>query len=73
VSFNAGGIPSISYDRKKVVTSNNDNSLSLWDVESGTEIRTFWGHEKGISGAFFTKDGSKIVSYTQNEVRVWGM
>jgi len=72
-SFNASGNPSISYDRKKIVTSNRDNSLSLWDVESGTTIKTFWGHEKAINGAFFTREGDKIISYTNNEIRVWNL
>ncbi|HLP59145.1 MAG TPA: hypothetical protein VK186_09955, partial [Candidatus Deferrimicrobium sp.] len=37
-------------DGKRVVSASDDNTLKLWDVETGKEIRTFTGHTDTVRG-----------------------
>jgi len=51
-----------SPDGSRVVSASWDNTLKLWDVDTGAELRTFTGHSKSVSGCTFSPDGKKVVS-----------
>jgi len=51
-----------SPDGKYIVTGGYDNSIILWNIENGREIRTFNGHTAKIRSVFFSSDGTKILS-----------
>ncbi|KAI3320928.1 WD40 repeat-like protein [Xylariaceae sp. AK1471] len=55
---------------KFLVTGSYDASIKLWNLGSGSLIRTFLGHTAGIRALQF--DGSKIVSGSLDEtIKIW--
>jgi WD40 repeat protein len=58
--------------------SDSDNTIRLWDVATGTEIRRFEGHQASVWSVAFSPDGRRIVSCSgnllgdeDNSIRVW--
>ena len=39
-----------------------DNTLKVWDLESGRELRTLEGHSDCVNGVAVTPDGRRAVS-----------
>lgn len=63
------GVDFIDNDRF-LVTVSLDKTLRLWDVESGSVIRVFQGHEAGIFGV--ASDGKRIFTASgDGTVRSW--
>ncbi|KAI0965864.1 quinon protein alcohol dehydrogenase-like superfamily [Xylaria arbuscula] len=55
---------------KFLVTGSYDASIKLWNLDSGSLVRTFLGHAAGIRAIQF--DGSKIVSGSLDEtIKIW--
>ena len=50
-----------------------DTTIRLWDVDKGTNIRTFKGHTKGIMNIVFSGDGKTIASTSVDDgiVYLW--
>lgn len=71
------GVYAVAYspDGKFLVTASFDNTLKLWDVASGKEVRTYGGaagHTKQVICVGFSSDGSMIASgSTDNTLKVW--
>ena len=64
----------ISPDGKKILSISSDNSIKLWDTESGREIRTFSGYEYIIRSALFNLDGKCIVLGTADKtIKLWDL
>lgn len=55
-----------SPDSKFVVTGSNDNSLILWDLESGRQIRVFNQHSELIYSVVFSPDGKQILTASKD-------
>jgi len=51
-----------SPDGKFLVSGSNDNTVKIWDTESGRELRTFIGHDKEVLSVAFSPDGKIIAS-----------
>jgi WD40 repeat protein/serine/threonine protein kinase len=76
-----------SPDGKQLATSSGevrqaqpgeDNTVRLWDVASGAEIRRFEGHQSAVWSVAFSPDGKKLVSSSgpllvagDTSIRVW--
>jgi WD40 repeat protein len=63
-----------SPDGKILATCSDHRSdtIRFWDVEKGTEIRPFGGHNAGISALAFAPDGKKLISGSTDQTsRVW--
>ncbi|MBN2535889.1 MAG: WD40 repeat domain-containing protein [Spirochaetales bacterium] len=52
----------VSPDGRLLVTASKDETLKLWDVASGKEMRTFTGHKRMVNDAVFSPDGNYIAS-----------
>jgi len=53
---------SFSSDGRHAVSGGDDQTLKLWDVTTGAEMRTFTGHANLVSSAVFSPDGRSILS-----------
>lgn len=57
--------------RTALVAASFDKSAYLWEVEGGTLLRTFPGHESLITDADFGPDGRTITTVCNAVVREW--
>jgi WD40 repeat protein len=72
----------LSPDEKRLVSSSTDNTIRLWDLETGEEERKLIGHEKAVgygglekrkaACVAFSPDGKRIISGgIDSTLRVW--
>jgi WD40 repeat protein len=62
----------VSTDGKRVLTSSADETLRLWDTNTGHELRVFTGHTDHVDGAALSPDGKRVLSASHDKtVRLW--
>lgn len=63
---------SISDDGVYLLSGSKDNSVRLWDIESGTQINVFQGHTDIVTSVIFSIDQSSIMSASlDGTVKLW--
>jgi WD40 repeat protein len=68
------GVYSVAFspDGKRVVIGNQDNTVRIWDAESGKELKKLEGHTGAVQSAAFSSDGKKVVTVGfDSTARVW--
>ena len=59
-------------DGTKIVSGSDDNSVQLWDVSTGMELKELKGHNGKILSVAFSSSGTRIVSGSGDKsVQVW--
>jgi RNA polymerase sigma factor (sigma-70 family) len=59
-------------DGRVLAAAGRAGSITLWDVDTGAEIRTWAGHEGGVACLAFAPDGQSLVSGGQDQsLRLW--
>jgi WD40 repeat protein len=62
----------ISPDGKKLASGSEDNTVQLWDVETGKQLTTLTGHSDYVLSVAFSPDGGKLASGSKDKtVRLW--
>ncbi|MBL7960637.1 WD40 repeat domain-containing protein, partial [bacterium] len=65
---------SFSPDGKKIASCGEDRTVKLWDVEKGTLIRTFDGHQLNVWSLKFTPNGDRLVSGSYDKtLKIWSL
>ncbi|MFT3695978.1 MAG: protein kinase [Kofleriaceae bacterium] len=59
----------VTPDRQKLVTTSNDRTAKIWDIESGRLLSTLQ-HEAFVGGAALSSDGRTLVT-SDGRVNVW--
>jgi WD40 repeat protein len=61
-------------DGRRAVSASRDNTLKLWDLESGRELRTLTGHFASVIGVAVSADGRLAVSASADKtLKVWDL
>ena len=57
---------------KRVVSASWDESIRIWDAETGKELNVLEGHTDGVNSASFSPDGKHIISVSADgTARIW--
>jgi WD40 repeat protein/uncharacterized caspase-like protein len=68
------GVRSVAFspDGLTLASAGFDNTIKLWDLTRGTELRTLRGHESGVMAAAFSPDGKVLASASLDQtVKLW--
>ncbi|MEP4195694.1 MAG: TIR domain-containing protein [Aliishimia sp.] len=61
-----------SPDGRRIVSSSDDNTLRIWDAQSGATLRVLQGHDGDVTSAAFSRDGRYVLSGSDdNTLRIW--
>jgi WD40 repeat protein/serine/threonine protein kinase len=64
----------LTHDAQQVLTSSEDQTLRLWDVETGGLVRTFNGHTKGVFAVCLVGSRQAVLSGSEDQsVRLWDL
>jgi WD40 repeat protein len=62
----------VSPNGKLLVTGSYDQTIKLWDLESGSELKTLTGHNGAIFGLAFHKNGKLLASASGDRtIKLW--
>jgi len=63
---------SFSPDGQRIASGSYDDTIKLWDAETGEELGTLKGHTNWVNSISFSHDGRRIVSGSEdNNVKLW--
>ncbi|WP_160111608.1 hypothetical protein [Tolypothrix sp. NIES-4075] len=54
-------------DGQRVISASNDNTLKIWDLESGAVLSTLEGHTDWVKAVAITPDGRLAISASRDE------
>ena|SRR6185437_11054871 len=59
----------ITSDNTKIVSGSRENTIKIWDMNTGKLLNTLQGH----FAVAITSDNTKIVSGTSDTIKIWDM
>ncbi|BBD65423.1 WD-40 repeat-containing protein [Nostoc commune NIES-4072] len=71
-----GSVNSVSFsaDGKTLASGSYDNTIKLWNLETGKEIRTLKGHDGYVTNVSFSADGKTLASGSwDNTIKLWNL
>jgi WD40 repeat protein len=62
-----------SPDGGRIASGAEDNTIKIWDAESGRELHTLKGHTNVVAFVAYSPDGHRIASGSvDNTIKIWG-
>ncbi len=69
-----GTVRSVSFspDGKLIASGSEDKTVKIWDVATGTILRSIRGHGNSVTSVFFSPDSKFVISSSKDKtVRIW--
>ena len=69
------GVLSVAYspDGKRIISGSADETIKIWDANTGECLKTLEGHSNGVISVAFSPDGTKIISGSADTtIKIWG-
>ena len=64
----------VTPDGQRAVSASDDQTLKVWDLGSGRELRTLAGHTGSVTAVAVTPDGQRAVSASEDQtLKVWDL
>ncbi len=64
----------VTPDGKQAVSASDDQTLKVWDLVSGRELRTLTGHSNSVNAVAVTPDSKHAVSASSDHtLKVWDL
>jgi WD40 repeat protein len=60
-----------SADGTRIVSGSHDNTMRVWDANTGASLSELTGHSSAVTFVAFSVDDTRIVSRTYNQCFVW--
>jgi WD40 repeat protein len=70
----SGAVNACEYspDGKRIVSGSNDNTIKIWDADTGIEITSICAHSSAIKTCIYSPDGRRIVSGAEDyTLKIW--
>jgi len=62
----------IAPDGKRAISASSDQTLKIWDTDTGIELRTLTGHTGSVRGVAIAPDGLTAISASEdNTLKIW--
>ncbi|HRG47373.1 MAG TPA: hypothetical protein PLG41_14305, partial [Leptospiraceae bacterium] len=62
----------LTKDEKKLISYSADDTIKIWETETGKLFRTLEGHTAWINGIQLTKDDKILISYSDDKtIKIW--
>lgn len=63
-----------SPDGRRILSASWDNTLRVWNAETGTELTTLIGHSGGVRDCAYAPDGQSVLSASSdNTLKLWDL
>lgn len=62
-----------TFKRGGIVGGMADNTVRVWDVRTGREVRILRGHELPVGGVAFSNDGRSLTTAGGDSIKVWDL
>ena len=70
----AGPVTNAALAGSVLLTSSQDSTIRMWDMENGTCLRTLVGHRAAVNNVVITQDARRAVSVSSDETaRIWDL
>ena len=54
------------------MSGSDDNTLKVWDAQTGQETLTLKGHSESVTSVSYSPEGKRIISSSRdNTVKIW--
>ncbi len=71
ISAHKGAITAVTCFGSAVATASEDGSVKFWNLEDGTERKSWDAHPGGVTDAAFAPDGTLVTSGRDRMVKLW--